>query len=132
MKSLIVDDDFFSRRILQSIFSGLGECHVAIDGKEALFAFEQALAEESSYDVICLDIMMPEMDGQETLKNIRAIEEKKGLFGSDGAKIIMTTALDDAENIRKAFREQCESYLIKPINKSKLMETLEELGLKLQ
>lgn len=129
MKSLIVDDDFFSRRILQTILSAYGECHVAVDGKEAIFAFEQAIAEESPYDVICLDIMMPEMDGQEALKEIRKIEERKNIFGSDAVKIIMTTALDDRENIIKAFREQCESYLVKPINKSKLVKILDEFGL---
>ena len=129
MKSLIVDDDFFSRRVLQAIFSEYGECHVAVNGKEALFAFEQALAEEAKYDVICLDIMMPELDGQEVLKEIRAIEAKKGLLGSDSVKIIMTTALDDNENIKEAFREQCESYLIKPISKSKLLKCLTDFGL---
>lgn len=129
MKSLIVDDDFFSRRILQSILSTYGECHVAVDGKEALFAFKQAINEESPYDVICLDIMMPKMDGQEVLKNIRAIEESKNILGSDSVKIIMTTALDDGDSIIKAFREQCESYLIKPISKSKLLKVLQDFGL---
>ncbi|MDD3436208.1 MAG: response regulator [Candidatus Gastranaerophilales bacterium] len=129
MKSLIVDDDFFSRRILQAILSSYGECHVAVDGKEAIFAFEQALAEEKPYDVICLDIMMPEMNGQEVLKVIRQTEEKKSIFGDDSVKIIMTTALDDSENIRTAFREQCESYLIKPIQKSKLIKILTDFEL---
>jgi two-component system chemotaxis response regulator CheY len=69
MKSLIVDDDFFSRRILQALLAGYGESHVAVDGKEALFAFKQAIAEEQPYDVICLDIMMPEMDGHNTYKD---------------------------------------------------------------
>lgn len=128
MKSLIVDDDFFSRRILQTIMTAYGECHVAVDGKEALFAFEQALAEAVPYDVICLDIMMPGMDGQEVLKNIRNIEDKKGILGNDGVKIIMTTALDDSDSIRKAFRAQCESYLIKPISKSKLTHILSDFG----
>lgn len=129
MKSLIVDDDFFSRRILQTMMSSLGECHVAVDGQEALFAFEQALAESSPYDVICLDIMMPGMDGQQVLKAIREIEESKDIFGSDCAKIIMTTALDDSENIKNAFRAQCESYLIKPISKSKLIKILADMDL---
>jgi len=129
MKSLVVDDDFFSRRILQSILATYGECHIAVDGKEALFAFQQALAEENYYDVICLDIMMPEMDGQEVLKAIRQIEEKKNIIGNDCVKIIMTTALDDKDNIRTAFREQCESYLIKPINKSKLISILTDFKL---
>lgn len=129
MKSLIVDDDFFSRRILQTMLAGYGECHVAVDGKEALFAFKQALAEETPYDVICLDIMMPEMSGQEVLKKIREIEASKNIVGNGSAKIIMTTALDDKENIKTAFREQCESYLIKPISKTKLINTLTEFGL---
>lgn len=129
MKSLIVDDDFFSRRILQTILSGYGECHVAVDGKEALFAFKQALAEEVPYDVICLDIMMPEMTGQEVLKEIREIETNKNIMGDKSAKIIMTTALDDSENIKTAFREQCESYLIKPIHKTKLIKVLSDFGL---
>lgn len=129
MKSLIVDDDFFSRRVLQTIFSSYGECHVAVDGKEALFAFEQALAEESLYDVVCLDIMMPEMDGQEVLKKIREMEEKKGILGKDSVKVIMTTALEDSDNIKKAFREQCESYLIKPISRAKLIKILTDFGL---
>ena len=107
MKSLIVDDDFFSRRILQSIVSAYGECHVAVDGKEALFAYKQALAEEAPYDVICLDIMMPEINGQEVLQEIRAIEKAKNILGDNSVKIIMTTALDDSENVKTAFREQC-------------------------
>lgn len=129
MKSLIVDDDFFSRRILQTILAEYGECHVAVDGKEALFAFEQAWSEEAPYDVICLDIMMPEMNGQEVLKAVREKEEKRGIFGSDSVKIIMTTALDDGDNIKTAFREQCEAYLIKPISKSKLISALQEFDL---
>lgn len=129
MKSLIVDDDFFSRRILQAMLVELGECHVAVDGKEAIFAFQQALAEEKPYDIICLDIMMPEMSGQDVLKEIRRIEEAKNILGDASVKIIMTTALDDSENIKIAFREQCESYLIKPISKSKLLKTLSDFGL---
>lgn len=129
MKSLVVDDDFFSRRILQSILTTYGESHVAIDGNEALYAFKQALAEEDPYNVICLDIMMPEKNGQEVLKEIREIEKSKNILGENSVKIIMTTALDDGDNIRTAFREQCESYLIKPIHKTKLIKVLSEFGL---
>jgi two-component system chemotaxis response regulator CheY len=131
MKTLVVDDDFSSRKILQSIFASYGECHVAVDGKEAIFAFEQAFFEEEPYDVICLDIMMPEMDGQEVLKRIRDFETNHNIFGSDGVKIIMTTALDDNEHIIQAFRDQCEAYLIKPINKSKLLSILADFDTEL-
>lgn len=129
MKSLVVDDDFFSRRILQSILAQYGECHIAVDGNEAIYAFKQAIAEESPYAVVCLDIMMPGIDGQEVLKQIREIEAKKNILGNDATKVIMTTALDDSQNIKTAFRDQCEAYLIKPIAKSKLVSILTDFGL---
>jgi len=129
MKSLVVDDDSFSRRILQTIFLGFGECHIAEDGQKGLSAFEQALVEKSPYDAICLDIMMPEMDGQEVLRKIRKYESEKGVADGDSVKVIMTTALSDNENINQAFIDGCEAYLVKPISKSKIIETLADFDL---
>ncbi|HPX48147.1 MAG TPA: response regulator, partial [Treponemataceae bacterium] len=74
-------------------------------------------------------IMMPELDGQAALKKIRDIEEERGIAARDGVKIIMTTALDDKKNIISAFREQCDVYLVKPIDKEKLVESLNTLNL---
>jgi two-component system chemotaxis response regulator CheY len=129
MKTLIVEDDFVSRRLLQVILSEYGQCDIAVNGREALIAFELAWQEESPYQLICLDIMMPEMDGQEVLKEIRSIERDLGVAWEDGVKIIMTTALSDQDNIKRAFHEQCEAYLIKPIERRKLLEQLRELRL---
>jgi two-component system, chemotaxis family, chemotaxis protein CheY len=129
MKSLIVEDDFTSRLLLQGLLQPHGECHICVNGIEALVAFRQALANKEPYDLVCLDIMMPEMDGQATLKAIRDEEAKAGILTRDGAKIIMTTALDDKKNIMNAFREQCDIYLVKPIDKEKLTESLRSLSL---
>jgi two-component system chemotaxis response regulator CheY len=126
MKILIVDDDFTSRKLLLKILSDYGACDVAANGKEAIDAFNAALNEWEAYDLVCLDIMMPEMDGHEVLKEIRSIEKSKNIHGLDGAKVIMTTALDDSDNVKSAFREQCEAYLVKPIEKDKLVATLNE------
>ena len=81
------------------------------------------------YDLICLDIMMPEMDGQEALKEIRQMEEKAGITGSDFTKIIMTTALADKANVVKADSRGCDYFLVKPIQKAKLQEELRKLKL---
>jgi two-component system, chemotaxis family, chemotaxis protein CheY len=129
MKTLIVEDDFTSRILLQGILQTYGTCHVCVNGREAVDAFKTSLADKDPYNLICLDIMMPEMDGQTALKNIRAIEEAAGISPSEGCKIIMTTALDDKKNIMNAFREQCDIYLVKPIDKAKLVESLETLNL---
>ena len=129
MKTLIVDDDFTSRKLLLKILSGYGSCDVAVDGKEAVNAFKLALNEWEIYDLVCLDIMMPNMDGQEALVEIRKLEKEKGILGLDGVKVIMTTALDDADSVKTAFREQCEAYLVKPIEKDKLVQKLNEFDL---
>jgi two-component system chemotaxis response regulator CheY len=129
MKILIVDDEFTSRKRLITFLSEYGNCEIAVNGKEAIEAFNNAQNEGESYDLICLDIKMPEMNGQDVLKEIRKIEQENNQTGLDGVKIIMTTALDDIDNIKNAFREQCEAYLIKPVSKEKLIATLEELGL---
>ena len=127
MKILIVEDDFVNRKVLQKYLSFYGDCDIAVNGKEALIAFNSAHEDTNPYDLICLDIMMPEMDGQETLKEIRRIEEEKGIYGLRGVKVIMTTVLDDRENIMEAFRSQCDGYILKPIDRQKLKDMIESL-----
>jgi two-component system chemotaxis response regulator CheY len=129
MRVLIVEDDFTSRTLLQRFLKPYGESDIAVDGKEAIKAFQLALEEGRPYDLILLDIMMPEMDGQLVLQELRRMESEMGITGLDGAKIIMTTALTDSENVMTAFREQCDAYLVKPVTKSDLMSKLQELSL---
>lgn len=129
MKTLIVEDDFTCRLLLQKILEEFGECHIAVNGREAVSAFGLSLEDGPLYDLVCMDIMMPEMDGQAALKQMRALEQERGRLSSDGAKIIMTTALDDIKNIAESFHELCDGYLTKPIRKAALLEKLHELKL---
>lgn len=128
MKFLIVDDDKLCRMLLESMLSPLGTCHTAYDGSEAINAFRVALDEGEPYDLVCLDIMMPSMDGHQVLDMIREIERRRGILGSDGVKVIMTTALCDSKHCIRAFREGCESYLTKPIREEQLLEQVRSLG----
>ncbi|MFH0920624.1 MAG: response regulator [Fibrobacterota bacterium] len=129
MKTLIVEDEFSSRKILLKILSAYGPCDVAVTGKEAVEAFTAAHGDGQPYDLICLDIFMPEMDGQQTLQLIRAFEKSKGIGGLEGVKIIMTTGCEDKGAILSAFREGCEVYLIKPVQQAKLVLEMKNLGL---
>lgn len=126
---LIVEDDFTSRRVLRHILESYGVCDVAIDGEEAVDAVRIVLDEDSRYDLICLDIMMPRMDGQAALKAIRALEETHGIRPGHGAKIIVTSALDDSKNVLEAFRSQCDGYIVKPYDKAKIATELEAQGI---
>ncbi len=129
MKSLIVEDDFTSRLLMQKFLAPYGESHVAVNGNEAIEAFTLAINSDEPYQLICLDIMMPEMDGHATLKEIRAYEENKGIMVGDGVKIIMTTALGDMDNKLTAVKEFCDAYLVKPIDRSKVLELIDSFGL---
>ena len=126
---LIVEDDFTSRRVLSHILESFGDCDVAVDGEEAVKAVRLALEEESSYDLICLDIMMPRMDGQAALKEIRSLEVSRGILPGAGAKIIITSALDDSGNVLEAFRSQCDGYIVKPYDRHKITSELRQQGL---
>lgn len=129
MKILIVEDDFTCRKALQAFLSEHGDCFVAVNGCEAVEAVREAIEQGQPYELICMDINMPEMDGREALQAIRQIEKTHGINGLDVVKIIMTTVRDDSENIMGAFRTGCEAYIVKPVKKEKLLEEIEKLGL---
>jgi two-component system, chemotaxis family, chemotaxis protein CheY len=129
MKILIVEDDFTSRVVMQEFLKPYGDCHVAVNGLEAIEAYRQAISQNLPYDLICLDVMMPELGGHGVLTQIRQDEQEAAVPPEKSAKIIMTTALSDPRNIMKAFSEQCEAYLVKPVKREKLVETLRELKL---
>ena len=83
--------------------------------------FAAALERGQPYDLICMDIMMPEMDGREAVRQVRAMEEAHGILSTFGAKIIMTTTVDDIKEVIRCFQELCDAYLMKPIDLSKLL-----------
>ena len=129
MKILIAEDDFASRKFMLRFLSQYGECDVTVDGMEAVDAFTMALDADEGYDLVCLDIMMPELDGYQALKQIREYEKEKGISEDDGAKIIMTTALNEGRNVTKAFELGCVAYAGKPIDHDKFENVLRKLNL---
>jgi two-component system chemotaxis response regulator CheY len=129
MRILIVEDDMTSRLLLRKMLEPFGSCDVAVNGKEAVEAFRQAQEADEPYALVCLDIMMPEMDGQEALRAMRAQEDARSLPPSRAAKIVMTTALRDLDNVTNAYRDLCDGYLVKPIQRDKLVTQLKALDL---
>jgi two-component system chemotaxis response regulator CheY len=129
LKILVVDDDAASRGLMQVLLSEYGQCDYATNGIEAVEAFTQALDSQQSYDLICLDIMMPEMDGLESLKKIREVEQSYQVDTKDCVKVIMTTAANQVSKTMKAFHHGCSGYLIKPISKEALVKEINKLPL---
>ncbi len=121
MKVLIVEDEFISRTLLSEFLSPYAICDTAADGKEALEILTKAHENNDRYDLVCLDIMMPELDGHAVLSHLRRMEHEGNVAGDKITTVFMTTALDDARNIMNAFNlGRCQAYLIKPILRDRL------------
>lgn len=129
MRVLIAEDDLVSRRFLFKFLSAYGECDLVVDGLEALEACLMAIKEDKLYDLICLDIMMPKVDGVKVLKSIRDLENQKGISVDKRSKIIMITALGETQLVQNAFEIGCDAYAAKPIDTAKLVKVLEDFGM---
>jgi two-component system chemotaxis response regulator CheY len=129
LKILIVEDDFPSCKIMEEYLFEYGDCTIAANGIEGVEAFRNALDAGARYDLVCLDIMMPQMDGHEALRTIRQIEHDHGIFDPSGVSVIMTTAKDRSRDMIEAFDEGCASYIVKPVDQDKLVMEMQKLGL---
>ena len=129
MKILLAEDDYATRKFMSSFLSKYGECDVTVDGMEAVDAFMMALEDGEPYDLACLDIMMPVMDGYQALMGIRNLEKDHNVPENKQVKIIMTTALNDEKNVKMAFDLGCSVYSGKPIDQERFEQALKKLGL---
>ncbi len=127
VKSLVAEDDASTRKLLQIFLSGFGECDIALDGREAVEMCRLTRAKKQRYDLICMDLRMPHMDGLEAIREIRKQEEIDGV--AEPARIIVTTAHTDIESVNGALLGHCDAYLAKPIDTARLRTELRDLGL---
>ncbi len=129
MRVLIVEDDYTSRRFMSKLLADYGTIDVVVDGLEALDAYLLAMQDNQPYDLICLDIMMPKVDGVKVLKAIRDYETSKGMLPEKRVKVIMTTALQDSQMVKQSFDIGCEAFASKPINVNQFLEVMRNLKL---
>ena len=129
MRILLAEDDFVTRKFMSNFLSKYGECDVTVDGLEAVDAFMMALEENNPYDLVCLDIMMPVMDGYQALVGIRNLEKERNITDDKAVKVIMATALNDEKNVKMAFELGCTIYSGKPIDQERFEEALKRLDL---
>lgn len=127
MRILIVEDDPVTLLIMKKFMDKYGECDIAIDGLEAVTTFSEALALKKPYELVCLDIYMPKVDGIEVFKIMRTTEKEMGI--DKEAKIIMITAVNDRQIIANATEAGCDTFVWKPIDMERLLQVMQELKL---
>ena len=129
MRILLAEDDFVTRKFMSSFLSKYGECDVTVDGLEAVDAYMLALEEGNPYDLVCLDIMMPKVDGYKALTVIRDIERKNVISEDKRAKVIIASALNETESPIDENGKEHDAYITKPIDMDKFQRIMKKLEL---
>lgn len=130
LKILLVDDSKSAQQKIYSILSKYGKCDQASNGVEAVEYFISSVKDNSPYDLIIMDVVMPMMDGFEATKVIMSIQEKENIPEEERAKIIMLTSKADPANMMKAQYEiGVSTYITKPFEEETLVEAMNNLGL---
>lgn len=124
MKILILEDDRITGTLLLRILTKFGDCVWVEDGRMAVDFFEEGFRNHHAFDLICMDLILPSMNGQEVLRYLRKVERKESI---QRTKVLVITAYGDQKNISRAFRHQCDGYLIKPVEKEKLEKIVQRI-----
>ncbi len=116
-KALVVDDSPSARQVVTDILERLG-FHVteAGDGRQAL-----ALAQATAFDLLATDVNMPEMDGYELTRSLRANRETEAM------PIVMISVMGEEIDVVRGFDAGVDAYLSKPVQESELARTVQRL-----
>ena len=128
MKVLIAEDDIASGKFLSKLLSRYGEVVLATDGIAAVDEFVKSVSEGKEFDLVCLDIMMPKIDGYKTLQSIRDAERKLGIPRISRCKVVMISALD-VDFAASYASNDYDDYICKPIDIMKFESIIKKLGL---
>lgn len=125
---LCVDDDPVSLNKMVAIMEEIGDCRQAETGKEAVAIFFKKLETGNTFDLITLDISLPDMEGTEVLRILRQIEADKAVAGLKPAKIIMVTSHADKGRVVASLKAGCNDYIVKPFDINTLISKVEQFG----
>lgn len=115
-KVMIVDDAAFMRITIKNILEK-NDFVVVEEAENGLAAVDKY--KEAKPDVVTMDITMPEMNGIDALKAIRAYDPE--------AKVVMVTAMGQEQLIMEAIMNGAKSFIVKPFKEAHVIETLEKI-----
>ena len=119
MKILLVEDQFINQKLMKNVLEKNGyEVSAASDGESAL-----DLLSKNKYDIILMDIQMPELNGYEVAKKFREMEKSSGSY----TPILAMTANSLAGDREKSLDSGMDDYIAKPLNMTEINARIEAL-----
>ena len=117
IKVLIVDDDYYMRKVVRTMLSVIGVRHIheAVDGVAGLAAIR-----EVTPDIVLVDWEMPGLDGMQFVRTVRS----PGNFPAPDVPIIMLTGHGDRWRVVEAARIGVHEYLLKPVSTKSLLDRI--------
>jgi two-component system chemotaxis response regulator CheY len=128
VRSLVIDDELVARSKVLIVLAGYGDADAVRTGAEALAAMRDAIRQHCPYDVITIDIDLPDTSGLRLLRELDLVERETG---ARPAKKIMVSANATTDAVVQAARFRCDGFLVKPFRRERLIEELTALGLSL-
>ena len=125
MKILIIDDEMAALTKMKVLLSVYGECTMVTNAAQALQQCAKAIQNESPYDLITIDIQLPQTTGIDLMEAINKLESSRGIPAS---RKIMVTASGTKGNLVKATVKGCDGFIVKPVKRDILKEKMTSLG----
>jgi HD-like signal output (HDOD) protein/CheY-like chemotaxis protein len=129
VRNLIVDSDKACRGALRSMLQGLSDCDEALDREAALGLFQEAHATGQPFDLITLDIAMPDMREESIIKEFRGIEDRLQVPYEQRACILVISELSERQLKIDCIVDGCDDFIEKPVGTELIMNKLAQFGL---
>ena len=122
---LVVEDEEMSRTMLTDILSVYAPTDSAVNGEAGLRLFEQALSSGKPYSLVCVDLMMPVMNGLALVREIKKIEADNLSFGDGHTRVFVVTS-NTCPWVKSelVLENLCDDYILKPYDRARIVTSL--------
>jgi two-component system chemotaxis response regulator CheY len=125
MRVLTIEDDPTAQMVLKNILCKFADVTESANGEEGLQTFCAALKDGNGFDLVCLDIGLPDVQGNDLLRMLRKTEAENPAKPS---VVLVMTASHEIQIVQKMITLGADGYFVKPVNRVKLVVRLRELG----
>ena len=129
MKVLLLEDVKLIQKMIKNFLSDLAVVEMVENGTSALRLVKESIEKNEPYNAIFLDVLIPDMDGLQVLKEIRKTESENSITSEKRSKIIMVSTITDENTVKRAMTAGCDGYIAKPFSKDRLISELKSLKL---